>query len=532
MLWVPVCLAVSLFLFSFVGDDTIFFEMPSFAIGLSATLLVFNLTLPGSALLGFRRDKETAALRARTWNLARTGKRLIAASIMTLLAIILFDLQLQYQLRQLKATTLKEWESQPAQEVADVDNAALVFLELLEHEELLDRWKPVIEDLSLRDFDSDDERLAELDTCKPVFEILRRAAAKPLYRFPGDKGLPTLLEDDKPSRLFVSAVGLFALHTVQQADQGDVDAAWKDLLALRNAAKHQASDPSLTQLMRGAGAWSISNKVCERILRSKNTISNNDLRRLIDEQHNPRLALPNAFASAETAFTLQLCNTYLGTLSDEELDDLNLQHISDLPPIVRFLAHIPDRLMKARDDLIALKARNDVFDSYASRLNDPTATTDDLIHQYRLQLFPVGTMQSGDMRSDAFITIVGISDIQKLSNIMVAATLYERDHGTYPDGTSGLVSTYLTTEPHSLSDGVPYEITSLNGGIVIYRADDAREIEAQLASFGTIEKATAERRYWTFLGPAHTSVFSTNREAEESDGQDWLAEIRELLQDD
>ncbi len=490
-LWVPISLAVSVFLFSFAADDLIFFQSPHYVIGLSAPLCIFNLTLLFSALKGFRTNKESGIPQARSWNAWRSGKRLLTAAALLVVATFLFDLQLRCQLSNLKAATLAESESRPPTLVADEDNAALVALELENSRSLLMEWNARLEDFRLREFDSADPDLAELHECEPAFAIIRKAAEKPAWQLPDNQFAHALLQDDEHVRLLQRTLRLFALHLLTRAERGDTSDIDDNLQSLRQTAAHLTADSATMNLLRGAQAWHMTRATLERLLQSDSLPSNPVLRSLIDEQHNPRRILPEAFSRSKTTFTTMLCDLYLGQLNDEQLKEMGLQNISEMPPPLRAVGHFLDRITKAHDDLIALQWQSEVFDAFAARLSDSTATTDALLDNFRLRIPRGTTLLNADNRHTIFYSVVAISDTQQLINLMAAATLYRREHGTYPIEIGDLIPTYLTAVPISLTDGQAYRLKPAGDGLVIYSTEDSREVESELSNAGFIRRGSA-----------------------------------------
>ena len=246
-------------------------------IGLSAPLLVFNVTLLISALLGFRTDKETAMPRARSWNRARRAKRFLAVAALMILAILLFDLQLRHQLAELKDKTLADWTARPTATVENKDNAALVFLELEDSRDVLSKWDTSLEDASLRELNSEDEFLTGLRECEPAFQIIRRAAKKTGWDLPGDASQHVLMDDGEEALLFRSAIRLFACDLVVRTEGGNTTETGNDLLCLRKAAAHLASEPTSISLLCAGQAWSMTKSAFERLLQSRSALSDDEL---------------------------------------------------------------------------------------------------------------------------------------------------------------------------------------------------------------------------------------------------------------
>ncbi len=518
ILWSPVCLAVSLFLFSFVADDLTFLRTPSYVVGLSAPLLVFNVTLLISALAGFRADKETRMPRAHSWNGPRIGKRCLAVATLLIVAIFLFDLQLRHQLAELKDETLADWTARPTATIENKDNAALVFLELEDSRDVLSRWDTSLEDVSLRELNPEDALLTGLHECEPAFEAIRRAAKKTAWDLPGDASQHPLMDDDEEARLFHTAVRLFAYDLVVRTELGDTAGTGNDLLCLRKAAAHLASEPTSIGLLCAGQAWSMTTSTFERLLQSRSALSDDVLRSLIDEQYNPRLVLPEALTGAKTAFTSLMCDLYLGELNDQQLEELGLQSISELPATLRVFGGFLDRITTARDDLSALQWRTQVFDSFATRLTDPQATTDELHDQFRMRI-PRGTTLTADSRDMLFYSVVAVNDAQQLMNLMAAATLFRREHGRFPKDTVELTPNYLTEMPRSLRDGEPYRLRTVGDGLVIYSAEDARDIESEPATSGNIRRNSTRFLISTaFLGEEFKSMYGTEKPSESGSG--------------
>ena len=242
------------------------------------------------------------------------------------------------------------------------------------------------------------------------------------------------------------------------------------------------------------------------------TITPDDvLHTLIDEEYNARLVLPEALAGAKTAFTSLMCDLYLGQLNIQQLKELGLQSLTELPATLRVFGDFLDRISTARDDLTALQWRTQVFDSFATRLTDPEATTDELHDQFRMRI-PRGTTLTADNRDMLFYSVVAVNDAQQLMNLMAAATLFRRERGSFPKDAVDLTPNYLTEVPRSLRDGEPYRLKTVGDGLVIYSAQDAREIESELASSGSIRLSSTRFLFSTaFLGEEFKSMYGTEK---------------------
>lgn len=513
LLVVPGALIVCGRLFVPVSDDMYMRASPSHVIIVGAPLLAFVLSLIGCGLFGFRSGAEPGIPRAKGWKTGRAALQSIALWPLLILSLFLFDLELQYRLRSLKAKTLETWTSIELPTVADDDNAAVSYAALKNWTEAVTKWHDGYQDeyaeFSIEDVDFADEQLILLtEECEPAFEVIRMGSRRPSFQLRRDRTSPDLYAKDESLELLRRGIQLFYINLLARAHRGEIAEAYSDTQVLLRLAKQLDSDVRRVGRMTAMLSRQLAKDSVQRLLQIDPQPDQEHLVGLIDEQHNPRETLAIVFAWTEAEHVTAMCNHYLWEISEDEQDDLYGPDVQRMPGPIKYLVRMTMRVSSARDDLIATRFCSDVYASFAARYEDPTATSDALVARLGRRI-PLGTISRVDPRDVLYHWTLASNTDQQLINLMVAATQFHRQHARFPKELTELVPDYLSSVPICGADGNPIRRRPLGNGLVIYGERDEYTIDKDFEELGSVRRHNAIKYLHSsvFLGEAFERVF-------------------------
>lgn len=514
---------VAFFLYS-AGNDSYLLSEPSYVAWLVAFLGFTLLSFFVFGLSGLRFDQVRGASKAQFWSIRRSLLVFLASVALLSAVLIAYDWQLKAELTALKEQAWESWQSQKSQ-TPEPNLAEQRLAPIRVVADQLDAFPEALFEKHLREIDPSDLQFTRLDEELSQAFALIRADLKEidsLVRSLGSNSRDTWLEDPADRQRLKRLLFLFTIETLNRSQRGEWADAIEDQKNLRQFALAFAQSPSFSWSQLGTYAFALHCDSMERLLILSPDIGTAELSKLIDESIAIRSVHPEVLAATGAFFIEDTCNFYLGMIDDDAaVNDPIFAQLESLPESARGLLFAHLRFRRARDEMNAIRQSSQVFDQFARRFQDPDVTSEWLMIR-REENWVQGHLARFDPRDIIIYRVNQLHGRRQVLNCAIAATLFHRQMGRYPENIQNLIPQHLSGPPIDLDSGQQIQLHPFQDGMIICGSRDYDRIKYRSGSNFDREFADSLSSA-IFLGPAYQQFFGGRNDSEVSEADSVLS---------
>jgi hypothetical protein len=470
-----------------IPHDWFFYSLSWTIVFAASTIRIFS--------RGLKRSGAEQVPPARSWPRGRLALALAGALVLFAITLSNMDLAVKMQLDEARAEASSLLLAMTPPPIADKDNAAPLYEEafaaLTPLERFPSRWRGRMANWNQKEWQSsgywtkwefpdrladqfdfhDQEWKALLDSQAKGLALLRKAASKPLCRFPQSDPLAffdgTGLRYDTNS-YFAQAAQLLALDARVQATAGDTQTAVDDIVALLGIARHMSD-----------GAVEKEGWVTLAAVLQLSAPSSRDLSRLLQVEGTPYL---REFPKVQNVFALRILVSLLANWPASWFWDLS----RELPFLHRRGKSMPEgyeapmwfqgtivplvRVFLFPDDLLFIqRSLHESRQALQSPPSQPFADWQELklsLEEQRGGYLFLGPWKTRLQANARFAC--DVATLRRMSRIAIALKMYKAKHGKYADSLDDLTPAFLDHLPSDPWDGGRLHSKRTEKGAVIY----------------------------------------------------------------
>jgi hypothetical protein len=306
-------------------------------------------------------------------------------------------------------------------------------------------------------FDPNEKEAAELlKERESIVRLLRRASSMPAWYLETDYTKTFSMEI--PSLMhWRYGAALLVLHARSSAAAGDAETAAADLAAVWNMAVHLSTHPCLISCMISVSVDENASRGFEDVLYAAPASAEAYRAILAQPEYSLRDAQIRAWRMEE-ATGLSAFVKVMGGTEEEELFAYN-----PLPLIVLWRVYMLEGDLECYQSLMR---------RYKRRMSKPYYKERERIEEIGKEFREnKGGVFTAMMMPDISRSCEAIAEIEakhRLAVLGIAATVYKKDKGKYPDDSSQLVPDYLPARPIDPFDGEFLRMRPAENGLLLY----------------------------------------------------------------
>jgi hypothetical protein len=363
--------------------------------------------------------------------------------------LLILDNTIQIKLAVIRSEALSVALALQPPQVSDHLNASLIYekaFKAMEEEKLPDWWEEIAEPA----FDSSKGEVREfLEGKKGALTLLQRAASMPEYYVRVDylKGkVPRLIP-------YKNAASLLALDARYKAANGEIDASFQNIAAIRLMAAQLKNTPAIMAVMIAAAVQQTGTRTVENILSEGQPISAGVVEKPV---HYP-VGLHEAFIHALRMDEALMAFTSTSRLSIHSID---------------WWIPLGDRWYRPLflyDELTT--ARKIILDAHTIAAKPYYKSVEDWKRWDKSAKSSRGIMAAISVPFYGRRIEINLLEAEAgvgLTNLALATSAYHAEHAAYPGSLEDLTPNYISHIPTDPFSGKPLKMASVEGGLILY----------------------------------------------------------------